>query len=654
MKKRLSIFLAVFLVISLFAASAAPALAVYTLPGSVTVERIIKSTDIMTGDQNGNMNLTQKVTRAEFAKLLVMASSHKDSVTGVSASSPFRDVRSAHWASGYIRTAVDEGWVNGYLDGTYRPNNVILLEEAASAILKLLGYGPSDYIGAYPAAQISRFTSLGLATGLTVSQGNALTRNDCMIIFYNLLSAKRKDGMVYGAVLGYPIDSDGYFDHTVYMEGKLEGPFVLTSGSLSSEVPFELRDANIYRNGRVSTRLTASRYEVYYYNEISREVWIYSDRTVGLLTATSPNSASPDSVMVGGNSYKLGTDDAKRRVSASGSFSIGDTVALLLGMNGEVVDVIEASLVDATYYGMATSVVMTTYSTGVGKSSMGYLATVACTDGIIRQFMLPGNNVLTGMAGKPVSISYSDGVPEMKRLNTTAATLSGTVNSSATKLGDYAFAEDIEIMEISDTGEWTILSPGRLSGAVLPRNTSWSSSQRYYVHFYLLNSRNEITVLILKDVTGDMYTYGAITKVAEWTEGSASSSSLRGAYSYIIDGMAGTLNTNDHLNIKTGAGRFIYDKDSGVLDSIKNLTKVNLTSVSTLQMTAVGDNKRFDISDGVQVYLNNNGNYNQTVLSAVSDLSVYSLNGFYESEFPAGGQLRVIVATAHKAYNSDE
>ena len=638
MKKRLSILLAAVIVISLFTATAAPALAVYTLPDSAVIESIIRSTKIMTGDLNGDMNLTQKVTRAEFAKLLVMASYHKDSVVGALRSSPFKDVKSSHWASGYIRTAVDEGWVNGYLDGTFQPGNVILLEEAASAILKLLGYGPSDYIGAYPAAQLSRFNSLGLNTGLSVRQGSALARNDCMIIFYNLLSAKQKDGTVYGAVLGYPIDSDGYFDYKAYTDGEMEGPFVLASGSLYDSLPFDIRSANIYRNGKVSTVLTASRYDVYYYNKVTAEVWIYTNRVLGLLTAINPNSVSPGSVAVGGNTYNLGTDDAKRKVSGSGVFVAGDTVALLLGMNGEVVDIIEAGLVDATYYGMLISVEMTTYSIGESRSAAGYIASVACTDGVVRQFVLPGTTSSAGRIGRLISVSYTEGIPEIKGLPT--LTLSGTVNASATKLGDYTFAGDIEIMEVSDTGEWTILHPGRLSGAVLPRANSWSIAQKSYVPFYLLNSKNEITVMILRDVTGDMHTYGAITAVSE----SSDQNSAKGTYSYIIDGVSGKLTTDSHLGIPIGAGRFIYDKDSGAVSSIKKLIKAELTGVSTQQMTAVGANKRFGIPDDAQIYLISNVNYYQTELSAVSDLSVYKLSGYYEDEFPAGGQLRVITA----------
>lgn len=86
-------------------------------------------------------NLTGAVSRAEFANMLVAASSYKDSISGEgSGYSLFKDVKSGHWASEYIRCAVSEGWMTGYTDGTFRPDQTVKLEEACSAVLKLLGY----------------------------------------------------------------------------------------------------------------------------------------------------------------------------------------------------------------------------------------------------------------------------------------------------------------------------------------------------------------------------------------------------------------------------------------------------------------------------------------------------------------------------------
>lgn len=634
MKKTLSVLMASILIISLFAAVAVPAAAAYTIPDNAAIERVIRSMGFMNGDANGNMNLTNSITRAELATLLVMVSTYRDSVSSGPGVSLFTDVKSAHWASNYIKTAVDAGWVSGYLDGSYRPDNPVLLEDAAVAFLKLLGYGPSDYVGSFPGAQISKFNSLRLNTGLSATQGSTLTRGDCMIIIYNLLSAAQKDGMVYGAVLGYPVDSEGYFDYDAYVDSKIEGPFVLASGRLASVLPFSAESAQIYRNGRAAAALSASLYDVYYYNELTGEVWIFSDRVVGLLTAIGPHRVSPENVTVGGNIYSLGTADAKRKVSSLGSYIVGDTIALLLGMNGEVVDIVEARAVDATYYGMVTSVELLTYNIGTGQSSAEFLASVACTDGIIRQCVIPGDYYSSGAL---VSVSYTDGIPEVNRLLTSRA-LSGTVNPSATGLGDYAFAEDIEIMEVSGTGEWTILYPSRLSRANLTGSA---------VRFYLLNNMNEIAVLILEDVTGDMYAYGIITSVSETYVESQSGGfpTINGLYSYIINGVPGVHNTTNRLyGISTGAGRFITGNNG--ISMIRNLSNIPLTELSAASMAAVGsDNKRYNVSDSVQVYIYSNSNYFLTELSAVTDTAAYSLVGYYENEFPAGGQLRIIVAT---------
>lgn len=85
----------------------------------------IQALGIMTGDENGNMNLSASVTRAEFVKMMVAASPYKDSVGDGYGASLFKDVKSGHWASGYIKLAVEQEWVTGYVDGTFRPDNTI-------------------------------------------------------------------------------------------------------------------------------------------------------------------------------------------------------------------------------------------------------------------------------------------------------------------------------------------------------------------------------------------------------------------------------------------------------------------------------------------------------------------------------------------------
>ena len=89
---------------------------------------------IMSGDGSGNLNLSAKVTRAEFVTMVVKASPGGDGV-GQAATSPYPDVPRSHWASGYVEAAVNRGLVSGFSDGTFRPNQEIKLAEAASMAL---------------------------------------------------------------------------------------------------------------------------------------------------------------------------------------------------------------------------------------------------------------------------------------------------------------------------------------------------------------------------------------------------------------------------------------------------------------------------------------------------------------------------------------
>ena len=87
----------------------------------------MKALGIMVGDETGNMNLSGNVTRAQFVKMMTAASAYQDTVGSGYGSSLFKDVKSSHWAGEYIRLGVEQGWFNGYVDGTFRPDSSITL-----------------------------------------------------------------------------------------------------------------------------------------------------------------------------------------------------------------------------------------------------------------------------------------------------------------------------------------------------------------------------------------------------------------------------------------------------------------------------------------------------------------------------------------------
>ena len=72
---------------------------------------------IVKGDSNGKFNPNAPITRAEFAAIAARFDDKANSTTA-----DFSDIVS-HWAKNEISAASNNGWINGYPDGTFRPDN---------------------------------------------------------------------------------------------------------------------------------------------------------------------------------------------------------------------------------------------------------------------------------------------------------------------------------------------------------------------------------------------------------------------------------------------------------------------------------------------------------------------------------------------------
>ena len=591
-----------------------------------TALETIRTLGIMKGDEDGNLNLSANVTRAEFVTMMVSASAYKDSIGSGSGVSLFQDVKSSHWASEYIKLSLEQGWVSGYVDGTFRPNNQITLEEACTALLKMLGYDSASLAGSFPSAQLSKASAIGLLDDLNLSQGDVLTRNDCVRLFYNLLVCENSEGTVYGTTLGYTV-KNGEIDYATLVSANTKGPYVAESSSLS--LPFSTSNMTVYRNGSAADLSDVQQYDVYYYNENLRTVWVYSDRVTGTLTEISPSRTAPTSVTVAGLTYELETSTATYKVSSQGSFTTGDLVTLLLGMDGTVVDVIDAQESESTYYGMVLSSEKSASSSSTASSSTSsvqIVTEVVCTDGSVRTFYHTGS---VQSEGRLVSVSITQSGTTIKGLST--AKLEGTVNSSATKFAGYDFAEDVEILDTDSNGGYARIYPSRLAGAKL------SGSD---VAFYTLNDNDEIDRLILEDVTGDTAEYVYITNI----EDNSTDMNLSAVYSYYQDGQITNYNSDAIFSISTGGAALYYDED-GSIRSMRQLSSVTLTELGSL--SAMAGSQEYALDENVQVILRSSGSsgYYETTLSSIN-AEDYTLKGWYDNlGYSAGGRIRIIVAT---------
>ena len=87
---------------------------------------------IITGYSDGSFRPDAPVTRAEFATI---ASRFEKLTQG---GKSFADVPDTYWAARYINFAATRGWVTGYSDGTFKPENTITRAEVAAVTCRLL------------------------------------------------------------------------------------------------------------------------------------------------------------------------------------------------------------------------------------------------------------------------------------------------------------------------------------------------------------------------------------------------------------------------------------------------------------------------------------------------------------------------------------
>ncbi len=184
MKKILSLLIICF-VLCTISVSAAP---IYT----DNVAAMLSELKIMQGDPDGNMRYDDLVSRAECTKIAVAASQYRDSVALGSKTSPFSDVTYTHWAAPYVTVGVQNGLCKGYLDATFRPNNTVLYEEAATMFLRVLGYTDADFGSSWPDGQVSIAKNIGILDNIDKTIGQEMTRRDIAALAYNTLNTKLK------------------------------------------------------------------------------------------------------------------------------------------------------------------------------------------------------------------------------------------------------------------------------------------------------------------------------------------------------------------------------------------------------------------------------------------------------------------------------
>ncbi len=562
------------------------------------------------------------VKRGEFAKMLVTASPLKGTVSPAANASPYRDVPFTHGCASYIKTAVQKGWLSGYLDGSFRPEKPVTAAEAASGVLALLGYGPDDFSGSYPEGQMALYSSLGLSGGIRAGASDFLTWRDCAALFYNLLDVKMKDGdRSYAEVLGYKLNKDGRADIEAMLHTKTEGPFVVPSSGVNSVLPFT--PAAVYRNDAPADIKALQTWDVLYYAKESQTVWAYSRRVSGTLEKVAPSREAPESITVAGVEYKLTGDAVKNQLGVSGGLSIGSVVTLLMGRGGEAAAVYTSADLSTQIIGMVTASGSASYTAANGTGYEAPAITLFGVDG--QKYVVRSDKKYN--QGSLVRVSFTTEGTKVSSLSRNNA-VSGKASHAAGKIGQSPVAADVQIIDITDKTAVKVYF-SRLNGVVLSRENVLYSEK---------NADGEITTLILKAVTGDSYAYGLVRSVQERNE----EMDLSGTYRVLVNGQEATYSLSGRLlSAQKGPARF--ELMDGQLKGIRRLyERKTVDSITGMTLKAGGETHT--IWDNASAYVYTDQQYRMVDRNEL-DPARYNIRAYYDAPDNQGGRVRVLIAT---------
>ena len=250
---------------------------------NVEAIEVLKAVGIMVGDESGDFNPDQNVTRNEMA--VVMSNLMAYNVATYANTSPFTDVPS--WAEPYVAAC----WTNGITAGTsattYGGSESVTTAQAALMLMKALGYFQyaSDFGSDWQLSTVSQGNRIDLFEDVDSGVREAMTRNDLAQLVLNTLEAGTVEA-----------EADGSFSvGDVTFVSNVSYKFVTSGRSYAYAINDRLDTNN---DGTYSTGAIVELGEKLYQGDLTKEedkddfgrpadIWEYQAKEVG----TFPNEA---------------------------------------------------------------------------------------------------------------------------------------------------------------------------------------------------------------------------------------------------------------------------------------------------------------------------------------------------------------------------
>ena len=150
----------------------------------------LQTEGIVNGYADGSFKPNNTINRAEFTKIIVESQFSNLQINNCTATGGFSDVSGTDWFEPYVCLAKKENIIEGYPDNTFRPGNEILLTEAAKIVSQSFGLTVDKSLEPWYAPYLNRLTELNAIPTSLTLPEQAVNRGEMAVLIYRLATEK--------------------------------------------------------------------------------------------------------------------------------------------------------------------------------------------------------------------------------------------------------------------------------------------------------------------------------------------------------------------------------------------------------------------------------------------------------------------------------
>jgi len=602
-----------------------------------------------------DLNITSKMTREVFSKIIVNSTGNYELAQALSGSTTFSDVSKTSALCGYINAAVNKGYLSAMSDGKFRPKNAINFAQLCTAMVKALGYTSSDIIGSWPNGYIEKAKSLGLTTGFSLKSSDTVLTSAVITMIDKMLNTNIKKSTAEEADKELKDSAGIVDDETNYVYGKPEvaynfDPNFKRLGNINFKTGIPIMKNTVDNTVTPSTSAIGKSItlndikekdvvcEVYNKLNVLMYYLVVENKIEGEITSILPNKYAPKSIQIDNVNYELG-DYAKisKFNSSNGSLTIGDYASVLLGHDGKVVDAYSEDDSNKDYaFVVNCAGVVSTEPTDTGM--MYYTVELMHVDGTTETYKIGEDP--NQYKWRLVKYSITEESEDEDGIDTVSLTYipynppsSVLINKYDKKIGQSYVSDHIKIFNCVDSTvkliNWNDIPNGTLATGKIE-------------HIETSGDFGDVNIMLTNDILDTKYVNYVVKKI-EYPDGGKITK-----YTYSFISKTNTSTYSSATNYYAGVGTVFK---THILDnSIESLEVKNPDA--TGQIIQAMDSSRIKMNDvvykynsDVEVYIKDYSG--DTSLKTIEDIGVNafygSINLYFDRPLDNGGKVQVIV-----------